>query len=48
MKVNAGKSKVMVFGGEDGAGCDVSLSGVQLEQVRNFRYLGCVFKNIMG
>ena len=42
MKVNASKSKVMVFGGEDGAICNIEMGGVCLEQVQNFKYLGSV------
>ena len=40
LKVNAGKSKVMVFGGEEGLECGVCIDGIHLEHVSNFKYLG--------
>ena len=42
LKVNAGKSKVMVLNGEEGLECEVSVDGVRLEHVSYFKYLGCV------
>ena len=42
MKVNAGKSKVMVLNGEEGLECEVHVDGIHLEQVSEFKYLGCV------
>lgn len=47
MRVNADKSKVMVFGGEDGSVCDIRIGGVRLEQVQSFKYLGSVL-NVKG
>ena len=42
LKVNAGTSKVMLLGGEDGLGCDFCVDGIRLELVSEFTYLGCV------
>ena len=42
LKVNAGKSKVMVMNGEEGLECEVHVNGVHLEHVSEFKYLGCV------
>ena len=33
LKVNAGKSKVMVLGGEEGLECEVSIDGIRLENI---------------
>ena len=41
LKVNAGKSKVMVMIGEEGLECEVHVDGVRLERVSEFKYLGC-------
>ena len=42
LKVNAGKNKVMVLGGEEGLECEVCIDGICLEHVLEFKYLGCV------
>ena len=42
LKVNPGKSKVMVLNGEEGLACEVHVDGVRLEHVSEFKYLGCV------
>ena len=42
LKVNAGKSKVMVLGGEKGLKCDVCKDRMRLEHVSEFKYLECV------
>ena len=42
LKVNAGKRKVIVLGGEDGLECKVCVDGIRLEHVSEFKYLGCV------
>ena len=42
LKVNAGKSKVMVLGGEEGLECEVCVNGIRLEHVSEFKYLECV------
>ena len=42
MKVNAGKSKVMVLGGEEGLECEVCVEEMCLEHVSEYKYLGCV------
>ena len=42
LKVNAGKSKVMVLGGEERLGCEVCVDVIRLEHVSEFKYLGCV------
>ena len=39
--VNAGKSRVMVLGGEEGLEWEVHVDGVRLEHVLEFKYLGC-------
>ena len=36
LKVNAGKSKVMVMNGEDGLECEVCIDGIHLECFRNY------------
>ena len=36
LKVNAGKSKVMLLNGEDGLECEVHVDGVHLEHVSEF------------
>ena len=42
LKVNVGKSKVMVLGGEEELECEVCVDGMRLENVSDFNYLGCV------
>ena len=42
LKVNANKTKVMVLNGEEELECEVSVDGMQLENVSEFKYLGCV------
>ena len=42
LKINAGKSKVMVMNGEEGLECEVRVDGVRLEHASEFKYLGCV------
>ena len=43
LKVNAGKSKVMVMNGEKGLKCEeVHVGGICLEHVSEIKYLGCV------
>ena len=42
LKVNAGKSKVIVLGGEEGLECEVSVHGNSLEQALEFKYFGYV------
>ena len=42
LKVNAGKSKVIVLGGEKGLECEIFVDGMRLEHVSEFKYLGCV------
>ena len=44
MKVNAGKSKVMVLNGEEGLDCEVRVDGIHLDHVSEFKYLGCVLE----
>ena len=44
MKVNAGKSKVMVLNGEEELECEVHVDGIRLEHVSEFKYLGCVLE----
>ena len=40
LKVNTGKSKVIVMNGEEGLECEVHVDGVCLEHVSEFRYFG--------
>ena len=42
LKVNAGRSKVMVLNGEEGLECAVHVGGIHLEHVSEFNYLGFV------
>ena len=42
MKVNGGKSKMMVMNGEEGLQCEVHVDGIPLEHVSEFKYLKCV------
>ena len=42
LKDNAGKSKVMVLGGEEGLECGVCVDWIRLEHVSEFKYLGCI------
>ena len=42
LKVNTGKSKVMLLGEEEGLECEVCAEGIRLEHVLKFKYFGCV------
>ena len=42
LKVNAGKSKVMVLNGKEGLECEVYVDGICLEHVSEFKYFGYV------
>ena len=42
LKVNGGKSKVVVMNGEEGLECEVHIDGVCLEHVSKYKYLLCV------
>ena len=42
LKVNAGKSKMMVIGGEEGLQCKVFVDVIRAEHVSEFKYLRCV------
>ena len=44
LKVNAGKSKVMVMNGEDELECEVHVDGICLEHTSEFKYLGCILE----
>ena len=46
LKVNAGKSKVIVLGGEEGLECEVCIDGLCLKDVSEFKYLGCVLDEL--
>ena len=41
LKVNAGKSNVMVLNGDEGLECEGHVDGIRLEDVSEFQYLGC-------
>ena len=42
LKVNAGKSKLMVLNVQEGLEYEVHVDGIRLEHVSEFKYLGCV------
>ena len=42
LKVNAGKTKVMVRNGGEGLECEVHVDGIHLEHDSELKYLGCV------
>ena len=42
LKVNGGKSKEMVLGGEEGLKYEVCADGIHLEHVSEFKYFECV------
>ena len=42
LKVNAGKSKMMVINGEEGLDCEAHVDRIHLEYASEFYYLGCV------
>ena len=44
LKVNAGKSKVMVMNGEEGLECEIHIDGICLKHVSEFKYLGCILE----
>ena len=47
LKVNAGKSKVMLLVGRRGwLECEVCINRICLEHISEFKYLGCVFERI--
>ena len=46
LKVNAGKSKVMVLNGEEGLEYEVHVDWIHFEHVFEFKYLGCVFDEL--
>ena len=39
LKINAGKSEVMLLGGEEGSECEVCVNGIRLEHVSEFKCL---------
>ena len=42
LKVNAGKNKAMMLGGEEGLECEVCVDEILLDYVSESKYLGCV------
>ena len=42
LKVNAGKSKVMILNGKEGLECNVHIDGIDLKHVSEFKYFGHV------
>ena len=42
LKFNAGKSEVLVWNGEKELECEVSVDWKRLEDVSEFKYLGCI------
>ena len=45
MKVNAGKSNIMVMNREEGLECEVHVDGIRLEYPSEFKYLGLFWTN---
>ena len=45
LKVNAGKSKVMLLGGEEGLECEVCINRIRLEHGSEFKYLGFILES---
>ena len=43
LKVNEGKRKMMMLGGEEGLECELWVDDIRLEHVLEFKYLGYVF-----
>ena len=48
LKINAGKSKVMVLNGEEGLECEVHVDGICLGHISEFKYLECVCRYRCG
>ena len=46
LKVNAGKNKMMVLGGEEVLESEVCVNRIRLEHVLEFKYFGCVLGRI--
>ena len=46
LKVNAGKSKVIILNGEERLKCEVHVDRVHLEHVSEFKYLGSVLDEL--
>ena len=46
LKVNTGRSKVMVLNREEGLECEVHVDGIRLEHVSELNYLGCVLDEL--
>ena len=42
LKVNAGKSRVMILNGEEGLDYEVHVDGVRLKHISEIKYLECV------
>ena len=46
LKINAGKSKIMVLGGEEKLECEVCVDEMRFEHVSEFKYLGSVLDEL--
>ena len=46
LKINAGKSKIMVLGGEEKLECEVCVDEMRFEHVSEFKYLGRVLDKL--
>ena len=44
LKINAGKSKVMVPNGERGLQCEIHVEGIRLDHISEFKYLWCILE----
>ena len=42
LKVNSGKSKVMLLVGKEGLECEFCINRIRVEHVSEFKHLGCV------
>ena len=42
LKINASNSRVMLLNGEEGLEYEISVDGLRLDDVSEFKYLGCI------
>ena len=47
LKVNLGKSNVMVLNGEKGLVCEVHVDVMRLDQVSEFKHFGCALNELV-
>ena len=46
LKVNAGKSNMLILGGEEKLKCEVCVDEIRFEHVSEFKYFGCVWDEL--